>query len=90
MSLTAKFELKWFLYGVILTVIPIAVGYILVRYVCKQSTEDSLCVVAGGMTSTPAICVLLKRMEHKPNMTAYLFSYVSALLTMVIGMSIIT
>lgn len=89
-NLNSKFELKWFLYGVILTVIPIAVGYILVRYVCKQSTEDSLCVVAGGMTSTPAICVLLKRMEHKPNMTAYLSSYVSALLTMVIGMSIIT
>lgn len=87
-ELNVSFQIKWFLYGVFLTFMPIAFGYMCSRYIFKQSVEKSLCIVAGGMTSTPAIGALLKKSRINLDLSMYSFSYIGALLTMVIGIRI--
>lgn len=83
-GLAASFDIKWFGYGVILTVLPIFVGYILSHIVWKGSVKRAVCVIAGGMTSTPAMAVLLRNSEVDPELSAYSFAYIGSLSTMVI------
>ena len=83
------FHIKWFLYGILLTVIPIAFGYAICRFIGKYSVEKGMCIISGGMTSTPAIGVLLKSATAQLDLSAYSFAYVGALLTMVVGIKII-
>jgi len=47
-----------------------------------------MCIVAGGMTSTPAIGLLAKTGNSQVDMSAYSFAYLGALLTITIGTKI--
>ena len=82
-------DLKYVLYGAIITVIPIVLLYVLCRYVLKLSILDAVCIIAGGMTSTPAIGVLLKESKRRMNLSAYSMTYVGALLMMVLLFKIV-
>lgn len=79
-------QVKMFLYGVMMTTIPIAVGFVIAKYVLHLRTEELVCVIAGGMTSTPAVGSLLQKNTFPVNMTAYSMTYIGALFTVVIGM----
>lgn len=83
-ELTSAFDVKWFVYGVILTAVPILCGYLLSYLVFKKKLSSSMCIVAGGMTSTPAIGVLLRNPKLSLDLSAYSFAYIGALLTIVI------
>lgn len=87
--LNAAFDIKWFAYGIILTVIPSLFGYLCSRYIAKRNAEHCMCAVAGGMTSTPALGVLLRKSNLSLDLSAYSFAYAGALLAMVIGIKII-
>jgi putative transport protein len=82
--LSSGFDIKALLYGMILTVLPIFSGYIICRFLLKQKSSEVLCILAGGMTSTPAIGVLLGNPKLKPDLTVYSFAYIGALLAITV------
>ena len=85
---TAPLHGKWFVYSFIITAASILGGYIVCRFVMKKNTENQMCIVAGGMTSTPAMGVLLKKAEKSPDISVYSFAYLGALLTMTLGIRV--
>lgn len=82
--LTSGFELKWFVYGIILTIIPIVCGYFITKIFLKGLSNTHLAVIAGGMTSSPAIGVLLRKSRASVDLSAYSFSYIGALITIIL------
>ncbi len=81
MKLCSGFEVKIVLYGAVMTIIPILVGVVLYRLIF---TDDvSATVVSGGMTSTPAICVLMQK-KCNIQLSRYSLAYVGALITIII------
>lgn len=81
--MTLGFDIKCVIYGFILTILPMVTGYIISKIVFKN-IYDTLCVVSGGMTSTPAIGVLIGKSKFNEKLELYSFSYIGALLAMVI------
>ncbi len=81
MSLRDGFEVKIFLYGLLMTIVPIAIGTVLARL--HNRKVYTAFVVAGGMTSTPAVGVLLQK-RCGICLKSYSTAYVSALLTIII------
>ena len=81
MSLRDGFEVKIFLYGLLMTIVPIAIGTALARL--HNRKVYTAFVVAGGMTSTPAVGVLLQK-RCGICLKSYSTAYVSALLTIII------
>lgn len=82
--LTTGFDIKWFIYGIILTIIPIICGYVINKYLFKVHIVDNMCIIAGGMTSTPAVGVLINRFNHSLDLSTYSFSYIGALLALIL------
>lgn len=64
MQIIAGIEMRIFFYGALMTVLPIAAGWMVckVRFAGDQFRMAS--VIAGGMTSTPAIAILLQKKER--------------------------
>lgn len=83
LQLNSSFHLKWLLYGMVFTVVPIMIVYMTCRF-SKCTRAESAAIIAGGMTSTPAVGVLTDR-NVGVDLSAYTVSYVGALMTMVIG-----
>ena len=48
-----------FIAGVVITLIPMIVGFVFARYVCKLPLLNNLGSITGGMTSTPALGTLI-------------------------------
>ena len=88
-QLNCSFEIEWFVYGIVLTVTPIVFGFMINKFLNKYNTKDNLCIICGGMTSTPAVGILLKNKYIKWDLSVYSFSYIGALLTVVIGIKLI-
>lgn len=78
-------NIKGVAYGAIITFTAVIVGDILAKLIAKQKVANRMCIVAGGMTSTPAIGVLVKKGDMKLDMSIYSFTYLGALLTITIG-----
>ena len=53
------FEWVYFIYGIIMTLLPMIVGYIFAKYVLKLNLLNNLGSICGGMTSTPALGTLI-------------------------------
>ena len=81
-------DVKWFAYGVLITVSCILVGNILGCFIFKKNTVARLSVIAGGMTSTPAYGVILRKTENVDTMV-YSFTYLGALCGVVSGLYIL-
>ncbi len=81
MELHNGFDLKILFYGAILTIVPIAVGFLLNKVIIRD--ECSATVIAGGMTSTPAIGLLV---DNNPQISLgeYSLAYFGALITIVV------
>lgn len=84
LKLNTSFNLLWCIYGVILTIIPIILGYIICHLIAHKSTLETATTIAGGMTSTPAIGVLIRNQKLDPDLTVYSFTYIGALLSIII------
>lgn len=83
-KLNMTYEIKWFIYGVILTIIPIICGYIISKYLFGFSTIKNVCIISGIMTSTPAIGVLIRRFKNDVDLASYSYTYIGALLTLLV------
>ena len=82
LHLQESFQFKWLIYGMVITVIPLVAGYLFSK-ILKRTNKQSACLLAGGMTSTPAAGVLAEKTAIE--FSSYSAAYLGALVTMVVG-----
>ena len=84
-QMTGELQLRWILYGGIITGVAMFLTYFISRRLCKRSVSETLCITAGAMTSTPAIGALLKKesVAHS-ELLSYSAAYMGALLCIVV------
>ena len=78
-----------FIAGVIITLIPMVVGYFFARKICKLPLLNTLGSITGGMTSTPALGTLISVAETDDVAGAYASTYPIALVLVVFACQII-
>ena len=79
------FNPLYFLYGIILTTVPLIVGFVLGKYVFKLSIFNNLGSITGGMTSTPALGALISTAGTDDVSAAYAATYPLALVLIVVA-----
>ncbi len=77
-------KLEYFLYGVLLTTLPMVVGFLLAKYIFKLSIFNNLGSITGGMTSTPALGALISAAGTDEVASAYAATYPVALVSVVL------
>ena len=78
------FEWVYFIYGIIMTLLPMIVGYIFAKYVLKLNLLNNLGSICGGMTSTPALGTLISTAGTEKVAGAYASTYPIALIAVVL------
>ncbi|MBQ7793485.1 MAG: permease [Clostridia bacterium] len=78
------FDVMYFVYGAIMTIVPMILGYIFARYVLKLSLLNNLGSITGGMTSTPALGTLINTAGTEDVASAYAATYPIALISIVV------
>lgn len=78
------FEWVYFIYGIIMTLLPMIIGYIFARYVLKLNLLNNLGSICGGMTSTPALGTLISTAGTEKVAGAYASTYPIALISVVL------
>ncbi len=78
-----------FVYGAIITLVPMAVGYLFARKVLKLPILDNMGALCGGMTSTPALGTLIQVSGTDDVATAYASTYPVALVAVVLAEQLI-
>ena len=79
-----NFDPMYFVYGVIMTIVPMILGYLFAKYVLKLSLLNSLGSLTGGMTSTPALGTLISTAGTEDVAAAYAATYPIALIAVVL------
>lgn len=82
-------KVSYFIYGAIMTTVPMLVGYLVARYVFKLSIFNNLGSITGGMTSTPALGTLIATAGTDEVSSAYAATYPLALVSIVLMAKII-
>ena len=80
----ANFDPMYFVYGVIMTIFPLIIGYLFAKYVLKLSLLNNLGSITGGMTSTPALGTLIGVAGTEDVAAAYAATYPVALIAVVL------
>ena len=79
-----------FVYGAIMTLVPLILGFIIAKYVLKMSLFNNLGSLCGGMTSTPALGALINVTGTSNVASAYAATYPIALITVVLVSQLLT
>lgn len=79
-----NFDPMYFVYGIIMTVVPLIIGYLFAKYVLKLSLLNNLGSLTGGMTSTPALGTLIGVSGTEDVAAAYAATYPIALIAVVL------
>ena len=88
MDIRSGFFARWFLYGLFISCAAILIGFLMLRALFRFSASDSLAVLCGGMTSTPALGTLQSR-KSRADVSLYFSSYAGALLALLVAVKII-
>ena len=80
----ANFDPMYFVYGIIMTIFPLIIGYLFAKYVLKLSLLNNLGSITGGMTSTPALGTLISTAGTEDVAAAYAATYPIALIAVVL------
>ncbi len=80
----ANFNGMYFVYGIIMTVFPLVIGFIFAKYVLKLPLLNNLGSITGGMTSTPALGTLINVAGTEEVAAAYAATYPIALIAVVL------
>ena len=88
-SFMENIQLKYFLYGIIMTLVPMIIGFLVAKYVFKLSIFNNLGSITGGMTSTPALDALIRAAGTDEVSSAYAATYPIALVVVVLAAKII-
>ena len=78
-----EFKIDYFVYGMIMTIFPMIVGFIFAKYVLKIDVLNILGSITGGMTSTPALGTLIHVAGTEDVAAAYAATYPIALVAVV-------
>ena len=78
-----------FLAGAIMTLIPMVVGFLFAKFVCKLPLLNNLGSITGGMTSTPALGTLIGVAGTDDVAGAYASTYPIALVLVVLASQLI-
>ncbi len=78
------FKPIYFLYGALMTLVPMIIGYIIATKVLKLNLLNTLGSITGGMTSTPALGTLIHVAKTEDVASAYAATYPIALLAVVL------
>ncbi len=80
----ANFDPMYFVYGAIMTIVPLIIGFLFAKYVLKLSLLNNLGALTGGMTSTPALGTLIGTAGTEDVAAAYAATYPIALIAVVL------
>lgn len=80
----ANFDVMYFVYGIVMTLVPLVIGYLFAKYVLKLSLLNNLGSITGGMTSTPALGTLIGTAGTEDVASAYAATYPIALIAVVL------
>ena len=80
----ANFDPMYFVYGIIMTIVPLIIGFLFAKYVLKLSLLNNLGSITGGMTSTPALGTLISTAGTEDVAAAYAATYPIALIAVVL------
>lgn len=78
------FNGMYFVYGMLMTIIPMILGFLFAKYVLKLSLLNNLGSITGGMTSTPALGTLIGTAGTEDVASAYAATYPVALISVVL------
>lgn len=78
------FKPIYFVYGMIMTLVPMIIGFLFAKYVLKLSLLNNLGSITGGMTSTPALGTLISTAGTEDVASAYAATYPVALISVVL------
>ncbi len=79
-----NFDVMYFVYGILMTIVPLIIGYLFAKYVLKLSLLNNLGSITGGMTSTPALGTLIGTAGTEDVAAAYAATYPIALIVVVL------
>ena len=80
----AHFNPMYFVYGIIMTIVPMFIGYLFAKHILKLPLLNSLGSITGGMTSTPALGTLINVAKTEDVASAYAATYPIALIAVVL------
>ena len=83
-SFVNYFQAEYFLFGMLMTLVPMIVGFIIAKYVIKLPLFNNLGGITGGMTSTPALGTLINVAKTDDVASAYAAAYPIALIAVVL------
>jgi len=79
-----NFDIMYFVYGIIMTICPMIIGFLFAKYVLKLELLNSLGSITGGMTSTPALGTLIGVAKSDNVAASYAATYPIALIAVVL------
>ena len=79
-----NFDPMYFVYGIVMTIVPMILGFLFAKYVLKLSLLNNLGSLTGGMTSTPALGTLIGVSGTEDVAAAYAATYPIALIAVVL------
>lgn len=79
-----NFDPMYFVYGIVMTTVPMVIGFLFAKYVLKLSLLNNLGSITGGMTSTPALGTLINTAGTEDVAAAYAATYPIALVVVVL------
>lgn len=80
----ANFDPMYFVYGIIMTIVPMVIGFLFAKYILKLPLLNNLGSITGGMTSTPALGTLIGVAKTEDVAAAYAATYPIALIAVVL------
>ena len=83
-SFVRYFEWVYFIYGIIMTLLPMIIGFLFAKFVLKLNLLNNLGSICGGMTSTPALGTLIGTAGTEKVAGAYASTYPIALVAVVL------
>ena len=83
-SFVKYFEAIYFVYGIIMTIVPMIIGFFFAKYVLKLKLLNNLGSITGGMTSTPALGTLINVSGTEDVANSYAATYPVALVAVVL------
>ncbi len=78
------FQPIYFLYGMIMTIVPMVIGFFVAKFLLKLNLLNNLGSITGGMTSTPALGTLISTAGTEDVASAYAATYPVALISVVL------
>lgn len=88
-NFVSNVKISYFIYGAIMTLVPMILGFVLGKLVFKLSIFNNLGSITGGMTSTPALGALISTAKTDEVSSAYAATYPIALVMVVLAAKII-